>query len=88
MQYMHVNLCSERTLFPSNHRLNNAVTKQRVHKTYKVVTNSYMQSACKTLVADPGHSLNIQTSVMLTNYLEKLGVIKKKSAQYMKVTEE
>jgi 2',3'-cyclic-nucleotide 2'-phosphodiesterase (5'-nucleotidase family) len=59
-----------------------------IHKTYKVVTNSYMQSACKSLVADPGHSLNIQTSVMLTNYLEKLGVIKKKSAQYMKVTEE
>jgi 2',3'-cyclic-nucleotide 2'-phosphodiesterase (5'-nucleotidase family) len=59
-----------------------------IHKTYKVVTNSYMQSACKSLVADPGHSLNIQTSVMLTNYLEKLGVIKKKSTQYMKVTEE
>ena len=59
-----------------------------IHKTYKVVTNSYMQSACKSHVADPGHSLNIQTSVMLTNYLEDLGVIKNKGKQYMKVTEE
>ena len=59
-----------------------------IHKTYKVVTNSYMQSACKSYVSDPGHSLNIQTSVMLTNYLESLGVIKCKGMQYMKVTEE
>ena len=59
-----------------------------IHKTYKVVTNSYMQSACKSLVADQGHSLNIQTSVMLTNYLESLGVITKNNTHYMKVTEE
>lgn len=56
-----------------------------IHKTYKVVTNSYMQSACKSYVSDPGHSLNIQTSVMLTNYLERLGVIKSKDTQHMKV---
>lgn len=59
-----------------------------IHKTYKVVTNSYMQSACKSYINDPGHSLNIQTSVMLTNYLESLGVIKCKGTRYMKVTEE
>ena len=59
-----------------------------IHKTYKVVTNSYMQSACKSYVGDPGHSLNIQTSVMLTNYLESLGVIKCKGTRYMKVKEE
>lgn len=57
-------------------------------KTYKVVTNSYMQSACKSYVGDPGQSLNIQTSVMLTNYLESLGVIKCKGTRYMKVKEE
>ena len=59
-----------------------------IHKTYKVVTNSYMQSACKSYVGDPGQSLNIQTSVMLTNYLESLGVIKCKGTRYMKVKEE
>ena len=59
-----------------------------IHKTYKVVTNSYMQSACKSYVGDPGQSLNIQTSVMLTNYLESLGVIKCKGTRYMKVEEE
>lgn len=58
-----------------------------IHKTYKVVTNSYMQSACKSYVSDAGHSLNIQTSVMLTNYLESLGVIKCKGT-HMIVTEE
>lgn len=59
-----------------------------IHKTYKVVTNSYMQSACKSYVSDPGESLNIQTSVMLTNYLESLGVITCKGTQNMKITEE
>lgn len=59
-----------------------------IHKTYKVVTNSYMQSACKSYVGDPGQSLNIQTSVMLTNYLESLGVIKCKGTRYMKVKED
>ena len=59
-----------------------------IHKTYKVVTNSYMQSACKSYVNDPGHSLNIQTSVMLTNYLESLGVIKCKGTKYMTIKEE
>ena len=59
-----------------------------IHKTYKVVTNSYMQSACKSYISNPGHSLNIQTSVMLTNYLESLGVIKCKGTPYMKVKEE
>ena len=59
-----------------------------MQKTYKVVTNSYMQSACKSYISNPGHSLNIQTSVMLTNYLEKLGVINSKGMQNMKVTEE
>ena len=59
-----------------------------IHKTYKVVTNSYIQSACKSYISNPGQSLNIQTSVMLTNYLENLGVIKCKGMRYMKVTEE
>ena len=56
-----------------------------VTKTYKVVTNSYMQSACKSYVSDPGHSMNIQTSVMLTNYLENLGVIRCKGMQNLKI---
>ena len=47
-----------------------------------------MQSACKSYVNDPGHSLNIQTSVMLTNYLESLGVIKCKGTKYMTIKEE
>ena len=59
-----------------------------IHKTYKVVTNSYMQSACKSFISDPGSSLNIQTSVMLTNYLESLGVIKCKGTRYMTIKEE
>ena len=57
-------------------------------KTYKVVTNSYMQSACKSYVNDPGHSLTIQTSIMLTNYLESLGVINCKGTRYMKIKDE
>ena len=56
-----------------------------VTKTYKVVTNSYMQSACKPYVSDPGHSMNIQTSVMLTNYLENLGAIRCKGMQNLKI---
>ena len=59
-----------------------------MQKTYKVVTNSYMQSACKSYISNPGHSLNIQTSVMLTNYLERLGVINSNGLHNMKVTEE
>ena len=59
-----------------------------MQKTYKVVTNSYMQTACKSYISDPGHSLNIQTSVMLTNYLERLGVIRNHGLQHMRVTEE
>lgn len=59
-----------------------------IHKTYKVVTSSYMQSLCKSYVTDPGHSLNILTSTMLTNYLESLGVIKCKDKRYMKIREE
>jgi 5'-nucleotidase/2',3'-cyclic-nucleotide 2'-phosphodiesterase/3'-nucleotidase/5'-nucleotidase len=58
-----------------------------IHKTYKVVTSSYMQSLCKSYVSDPGHSLNILTSTMLTNYLESLGVIKCKDKRYLKVKE-
>ena len=59
-----------------------------MQKTYKVVTNSYMQSACKSYISNPGHSLNIQTSVMLSNYLEKLGVISNKGLHNMRITEE
>jgi 2',3'-cyclic-nucleotide 2'-phosphodiesterase (5'-nucleotidase family) len=59
-----------------------------IHKTYKVVTNSYMQSVCKSYISNPGHSMNILTSTMLTNYLESLGVIKCKNKRYMKVKEE
>lgn len=59
-----------------------------MQKTYKVVTNSYMQTACKSYISDPGRSLNIQTSVMLSNYLEKLGVISHKGMHNMKITEE
>ena len=59
-----------------------------MQKTYKVVTNSYMQSACKSYISNPGHSLHIQTSVMLTNYLERLGVINSNGLHNMKVTEE
>ncbi|MBR6827256.1 MAG: 5'-nucleotidase C-terminal domain-containing protein, partial [Prevotella sp.] len=59
-----------------------------INKTYKVVTSSYMQSLCKSYVTDPGHSMNILTSTMLTNYLEKLRVIRCKDQLYLKVIEE
>ena len=59
-----------------------------IHKTYKVVTNSYMQSACKSYVNDPGHSLNILTSVMLTNYLGKKERISNKGITNLKIREE
>ena len=58
-----------------------------INKTYKVVTSSYMQSLCKSYVTDPGHSMNILTSTMLTNYLEKLRVIRCKDQLYLKVIE-
>ena len=47
-----------------------------------------MQSLCKSYVTDPGHSMNILTSTMLTNYLEKLRVIRCKDQLYLKVIEE
>lgn len=59
-----------------------------IHKTYKVVTNSYMQSACKPYIKDAGRSLNIQTSELLTNYLEKLVRISSKSINSLKIKEE
>lgn len=59
-----------------------------IHKTYKVVTNSYMQSACKTYVSDPGLSMNIQTSAMLINYLDRLGRVSSKGINCLRVREE
>ncbi len=45
-------------------------------------------SAGDNRTGNPGHSMNILTSTMLTNYLEKLRVIRCKDQLYLKVIEE
>ena len=44
-------------------------------KTYKVATHTYSAAICTSPRKDQGRNLNIQTSQMMMNYLERLGTI-------------
>jgi len=59
-----------------------------IHKTYKLVTSSYMASVCKQYFNDTTHSLNVLTSDLLTQFLEKKGIVNYEGVNRMKVTED
>lgn len=59
-----------------------------IHKTYKLVTSSYMASVCKQYFNATTHSLNVLTSDLLTQFLEKKGVVNYEGVNRLKVTED
>jgi len=59
-----------------------------IHKTYKLVTSSYMASVCKQYFNSTTHSLNVLTSDLLTQFLEKKGIVNYEGVNRLKVTEE
>ena len=79
---------------PNHDRLKNIKLKTLdgkdfdIHKTYKLVTSSYMASVCKQYFNSTTHSLNMLTSDMLTQFLEKKGIVNYEGVNRLKVTEE
>ncbi len=59
-----------------------------IHKTYKLVTSSYMASVCKQYFNATTHSLNVLTSDLLTQFLEKKGIVNYEGVNRLKVTED
>ena len=59
-----------------------------LNKTYKLVTSSYMASVCKQYFNSTTHSLNVLTSDLLTQFLEKKGVVNYEGVSRLKVTED
>ena len=59
-----------------------------IHKTYKLVTSSYMASVCKQYFNETTHSLNVLTSDLLTQFLEKKGIVNYEGVSRLKVTED
>lgn len=59
-----------------------------IHKTYKLVTSSYMASVCKQYFNSTTHSLNVLTSDLLTQFLEKKGIVNYEGVNRLKVTED
>ena len=59
-----------------------------LNKTYKLVTSSYMASVCKQYFNSTTHSLNMLTSDLLTQFLEKKGVVNYEGVNRLKVTED
>ena len=59
-----------------------------IHRTYKLVTSSYMATVCKQYFNSSTHSLNILTSDMLTQFLEKKGIVNYASVNRLKVMED
>ena len=59
-----------------------------IHRTYKLVTSSYMATVCKQYFNSSTHSLNKLTSDMLTQFLEKKGIVNYASVNRLKVMEE
>lgn len=59
-----------------------------IHKTYKLVTSSYMASVCKQYFNETTHSLNVLTSDLLTQFLEKKGIVNYEGVNRLKVTED
>lgn len=59
-----------------------------IHRTYKLVTSSYMATVCKQYFNSSTHSLNILTSDMLTQFLEKKGIVNYANVNRLKVIED
>ena len=59
-----------------------------IHKTYKLVTSSYMATVCKQYFNATTHSLNVLTSDLLTQFLEKKGIVNYEGVNRLKVTED
>lgn len=59
-----------------------------IHRTYKLVTSSYMATVCKQYFNSSTHSLNILTSDMLTQFLEKKGIVNYANVNRLKVMED
>ena len=59
-----------------------------INKTYKLVTSSYMATVCKQYFNDTTHSLNVLTSDLLTQFLEKKGIVNYEGVNRLKVTED
>ena len=59
-----------------------------IHRTYRLITSSYMATVCKQYFNSSTHSLNILTSDMLTQFLEKKGIVNYASVNRLKVMED
>lgn len=59
-----------------------------IYKTYRLVTSSYMATVCKQYFNSSTHSLNMLTSDMLTQFLEKKGIVNYASVNRLKVMED
>ena len=59
-----------------------------IHRTYKLITSSYMATVCKQYFNSSTHSLNMLTSDMLTQFLEKKGIVNYASVNRLKVMED
>lgn len=59
-----------------------------IHKTYKLVTSSYMATVCKQYFNATTHSLNVLTSDLLTLFLEKKGIVNYEGVNRLKITED
>lgn len=59
-----------------------------IHRTYRLITSSYMATVCKQYFNSSTHSLNKLTSDMLTQFLEKKGIVNYASVNRLKVMEE
>ena len=58
-----------------------------IHRTYRLVTSSYMATVCRQYFNSSTHSLNMLTSDMLTQFLEKKGIVNYEGVNRLKVTE-
>jgi 2',3'-cyclic-nucleotide 2'-phosphodiesterase (5'-nucleotidase family) len=59
-----------------------------IHKTYKVITNSYMASIIPSFIDCTPHSLNIETSKILTNFIGRFETVNYQGVNRLLVTEE
>lgn len=59
-----------------------------IHRTYRLVTSSYMATVCRQYFNSSTHSLNMLTSDMLTQFLEKKGIVNYEGVNRLMVTEE
>lgn len=59
-----------------------------IHRTYRLVTSSYMATVCRQYFNSSTHSLNMLTSDMLTQFLEKKGIVNYEGVNRLMVSEE